>query len=58
MFYNLNFEKRTYSFKKNDFSMKKPGGGMGFEEVSKLVGKKLLRNVSIDDFVNQKIFNE
>ena len=36
--------------------MKKPGGGMGFEEVSKLVGKKLLRNVSIDDFVNQKDF--
>ena len=29
---------------------------MGFEEVSKLVGKKLLRNVSIDDFVNQKDF--
>lgn len=54
-FYNLNF-KKGHIFSKNDFSMKKPGGGMGFEEVSKLVGKKLAKNVSIDDFVNQKDF--
>jgi N,N'-diacetyllegionaminate synthase len=49
-FYNANFPKGTL-LEKSHFSMKKPGGGLNFEQVKKLLGKTINKDRSFDDFI-------
>ena len=39
-------------------AMKKPGGGLDYESAMNLVGKKVINDKEIDDFINNKDFNE
>ncbi|GIU43393.1 N-acetylneuraminate synthase [Shewanella colwelliana] len=39
-------------FEKHHFGMKKPGGGISFQQANSLIGKKCLSSKNFDDFVN------
>lgn len=43
-------------FKLNNFAMKKPGGGLCFNEAKKLLGKKISKNRKLDDYVKKEDF--
>ncbi len=43
-------------FKLQDFAMKKPGGGLCFKDTKRLVGKKIIKNRKLDDYVKKEDF--
>ena len=40
-----------------DFCLRKPGGGLNWEERKLLVGRKLIRDIELGDFVTLSDFN-
>ncbi len=54
-FYNTNLVKGSV-LKLSDFSMKKPGGGLSFEQAKALVGKTINKSVAFDDFLEEGDF--
>lgn len=55
-FYSADF-KAGEIFNENSFNMKKPGGGMSFNEVKKLFGKKIIKDKMFDDFISTEDFS-
>ena len=49
-FYNANIPKGTV-LEDSHFSMKKPGGGLNFDQVKTLLGKTINKDRSFDDFI-------
>ena len=56
-YYSEDQEKGT-EFKENSFIMKKPGGGLSYDEVKKFIGKKIKNSKKKSDIVQSGDFNE
>jgi len=54
-FYTQKLRKGSI-FTKQDFAMKKPGGGLNYTQVKQLIGKKINQDKGFDDFVEQGDF--
>ena len=48
--------KKGQILKKDDFQMKKPGGGLDYDVALEMVGMELLKDVSAEDFLRNGDF--